>query len=162
MKRWLPSPFLSAGLLVMWLMLNQTISPGHILLGAIFAIAIPLLTAPLRPAGGPIRHPLVLARLILTVGADVVLSALQVGWGIWRLGSQPPRSSFVAIPLELRDQHALAALAMIASVIPGTVWSELAVDRSVVLMHVFDVDDEATFIQHFKERYERPLKEIFE
>ena len=41
-------------------------------------------------------------------------------------------------------------------------WAELAVDRSAVLLHVFDVDDEAAFVADFKARYERPLKEIFE
>jgi len=47
-------------------------------------------------------------------------------------------------------------------VIPGTVWSELAPDRSSLLVHVFDLDDEAAFIAHFKADYEHPLKEIFE
>ena len=51
---------------------------------------------------------------------------------------------------------------MITAVIPGTVWSELAPDRSALLIHVFDLDDEATFIAHFKSDYEQPLKEIFE
>jgi multicomponent K+:H+ antiporter subunit E len=30
------------------------------------------------------------------------------------------------------------------------------------LLHVFDLDDEALFIEHFKATYERPLMEIFE
>ncbi|MNR66504.1 putative monovalent cation/H+ antiporter subunit E [compost metagenome] len=51
---------------------------------------------------------------------------------------------------------------MICAVIPGTVWSELASDHSVVLIHVFDLRDEAAFINEFKSRYEAPLKEIFE
>jgi len=29
-------------------------------------------------------------------------------------------------------------------------------------MHVFDLEDEAAFIAHFKATYERPLMEIFE
>ena len=51
---------------------------------------------------------------------------------------------------------------MITTVVPGTVWSELALDRSVLLLHVFDLEDEAAFIEHFKHTYERPLMEIFE
>ena len=58
--------------------------------------------------------------------------------------------------------HGLAALSMITTVIPGTIWSELALDRSILLLHVFDLDDEARFIEHFKHTYERPLMEIFE
>ena len=54
------------------------------------------------------------------------------------------------------------ALAMINAVIPGTVWSELAPDRSALLLHVFDLADEAAFIAHYKADYEHPLWEIFE
>ena len=37
-----------------------------------------------------------------------------------------------------------------------------SLDRSLLLLHVFDLKDEAQFIQHFKATYERPLMEIFE
>ncbi len=162
MKRWLPAPLLSAGLFAGWLLLNRPPGLGQLLLGAAVAVVMPLLMAPLRPAAPPIRHPLVLAVLILRVGRDVVVSALDVGRGV--LGSQrrAPRGQFVVVPLELRDSHALAALAMITTVVPGTVWAELAPDRSALLLHVFDLGDEAAFIDHFKSRYERPLQEIFE
>ena len=66
------------------------------------------------------------------------------------------------VPLELRDPHALAALAIITTVVPGTVWSRAGARPQRLLLHVFDLDDEAAFIAHFKARYERPLKEIFE
>jgi multicomponent K+:H+ antiporter subunit E len=85
-----------------------------------------------------------------------------VAWGVLTCGSRPPRSRFVKIPLDLRDANGLAVLSMITSVTPGTVWSELALDRSILLLHVFDLDDDAQFIEHFKQAYERPLMEIFE
>ena len=162
MKRWLPSPWLSAGLFAMWLLLNQTVAAAHLLLGAAVAIVMPLVTGALRPAGAPLRHPLVLVRLIATVGWDVVHSSIDVGVGVLRARRRPPRGRFVRVPLALRNPHALAALAMITAVVPGTVWTELAIDRSALLLHVFDVDDEAAFIAHYKNRYERPLQEIFE
>lgn len=161
MRRWLPAPWLSAGLFVLWLLLNQTLSPGHLLLGAALALVVPLLLGPLRPPAGPLRRPMVLARLILRVGHDVLRSALDVGHGVLDSGRHPPRGQFVVVPLALRDEHALAALAMITAVVPGTVWTELAPDRSALLLHVFDLDDEAAFIAGFKSRYEKPLQEIF-
>ncbi len=162
MKRWLPAPLLSAGLFAGWLLLNRPPGLGQLLLGAAVAVAMPLLMAPLRPAAPPIRHPLVLAALILRVGRDVVVSALDVGRGVLGSHRRTPRGQFVVVPLELRDAHGLAALAMITTVVPGTVWAELAPDRSALLLHVFDLGDEAAFIAHFKSRYERPLQEIFE
>lgn len=162
MKGWLPAPLLSAGLFVSWLLLNQSLGVGQVLLGAALAIAMPVLMAPLRPAAGPLRRPLMLLRLILRVGGDVVLSALDVGRGVLRAGRHPPRGRFVVVPLQLRNAHALTALAMITTVVPGTVWCELAPDRSALRLHVFDLDEEASFIARFKSRYEQPLQEIFE
>lgn len=162
MKRWLPAPLLSVGLFVLWLLLNQSLGLGQVFLGVAVAIAMPVLMAPLRPTASRLRRPRVLVVLTLRVAGDVVASALDVGRGVLRAGRQPARGRFVLVPLELRNAHALAALAMITTVVPGTVWSELAPDRSALLLHVFDLDEESAFIAHFKGRYERPLLEIFE
>ncbi|MEO7151126.1 MAG: Na+/H+ antiporter subunit E [Burkholderiaceae bacterium] len=162
MKRWLPSPWLSLALLGAWLLLTRSFGAGQWLLGIAAALALPLLMAPLRPRPGPVRRWGVLLRLILRVGRDVLRSALEVAAAVLRAKTHPPRGAFVVVPLDLRDAHALAALAMITTVIPGTVWSELAPDRSALLVHVFDLADETTFIEHFKSDYEHPLKEIFE
>jgi multicomponent K+:H+ antiporter subunit E len=51
---------------------------------------------------------------------------------------------------------------MVTTVVPGTVWCELAVDRRAMLLHVWDVDEELAFVARFKARYEKPLQEIFE
>lgn len=162
MKRLFPAPLLSVALFVLWLLLNLSVSPGNLLLGAALGVLAPILMAPLRPQHAHIRRPLVVARLIARVGLDVIVSNLLVARGVLRAGSRPPRSAFVHIPLAMRDAHGLAALSMITTVVPGTVWSELALDRSVLLLHVFDLEDEAAFIEHFKHTYERPLMEIFE
>lgn len=162
MKRILPAPLLSAALFALWLALNQTVTAAHLLLGAVVALAAPLLSAPLRPLPVRIRRPGVILRLIATVGYDVLLSNLQVALGILRAGRRPPRGAFVKVPLELCDANGLAALSMITTVVPGTVWSEIALDRTMLLLHVFDLDDEAAFVAHFKLRYEHPLMEIFE
>jgi multicomponent K+:H+ antiporter subunit E len=168
MKKLLPSPWLSLGLFVGWLLLVRGVSAGQIVLAAFVALVAPPLMSALRPRPGPLRHWGTLALLILRVGRDVVRSAIEVASGVVRgvarADRQPPQGRFVVIPLELRNVQALAALAMITTVIPGTVWSELAGDGSALLLHVFDLDDagEAAFIAHFKRDYERPLREIFE
>lgn len=162
MKRYFPAPWLSVALAILWLVLNLSISPGNLLLAILLGFLAPLLMAPLRPLPVSIRRPGAILRLFLLVGRDVVESNIEVGWTVWNAKRRPPRSAFVRVPLDLRDANGLAALAMIITVIPGTVWSELALDRSVLLMHVFNLDDEARFIEHFKTAYERPLMEIFE
>ena len=162
MKRLFPAPWLSLALWALWLLLNLSLSAGNLLLGAALAILAPVMFAPLRPLPVRIRRPGVILKLFFLVGRDVVASNIAVAWGVLRAGKNPPRSRFIKIPLDLRDANGLAALSMITTVVPGTIWSELALDRSVLLLHVFDLDDEAAFIDHFKTAYERPLMEIFE
>lgn len=162
MRRLFPAPLLSLALWILWLVLNLSVSPGHILLGAVLGFLAPWLMKPLRPLPVRIRKPGTILKFFFMVGRDVVTSNFQVGLSVLRLKSRPPRSAFVRVPLDLRDAHGLAALAMVTTVVPGTVWSELALDRSVLLIHVFDLEDEAQFIEHFKDTYERPLMEIFQ
>ncbi len=161
MRRWLPAPLLSASLFAMWLVLQGSLAPADVALAALLAIAIPVACAPLRPLPVRVRHPIVIARLILVVGYDVLLSNLAVAVGVLKSPWRKPRSAFVRIPLDITDPNALASLCMITTVVPCTVWTEY-VDGHGLLLHVFDVDDEASFIVAFKARYERPLKEIFE
>lgn len=162
MKRLFPAPLLSVLLLLLWLLLNLSLSLGQIILGVLFGVLAPLLMAPLRPSHPHIRRPLTVLRLLGRVGVDLVVSNFQVGWRVWNLRSRAPRSAFVKVPLDLRDPAGLATLSIVCTVIPGTVWSELALDRTLLLLHVFDLEDEARFIAHFKTTYERPLLEIFQ
>ncbi|MEO8859407.1 MAG: Na+/H+ antiporter subunit E [Burkholderiaceae bacterium] len=162
MKRFLPAPLLSAALMVSWLLLNEPVSRYSLVVALLAGLVIPVLLLPLRPASRGLRRPLLTLRLILTVGFDVLRSGLEVGHGILRLHRLRPRGAFATIPLEIRDANALAALAVITTVVPGTVWCELAPDRSALRLHVFDLKDEEAFVTYYKARYEQPLKEIFE
>lgn len=162
MKRLLPSPLLSLALMAMWLALNHTLAPGHLLLAAFLGLAIPAVLAPLRPVVPRVRHPLVLARLIAVVGHDVVASNIMILRTVLSGQRHPPHSGFVVIPLDLRDPTGITALAMITTAVPGTVWCELSRDNSAFMLHVWHAPDKATFIAEYKRRYEQPLIRIFE
>lgn len=162
LRKLVPAPLTSGALLALWLMLARAVSAGQVLLGLGLALVVPILTSNLRPSAVRVRRPLVVMRFILMVGRDVVVSSLEVAWGLVTWRWRRPRSKFVVVPLDLRDPVGLAALAMVTTVVPGTVWSELALDRSAVLLHVWDVGDERAFVDRFKARYEEPLREIFE
>jgi multicomponent K+:H+ antiporter subunit E len=160
-EKLVPAPLASVALLGVWLALARSTSPGQIVLGLVLALVVPVVARDLR-VKPRVRRPLVVARYIVMVGYDVVRSSLEVAWGVIAWRWRRPEARFVVIPLELRDPVALAALAMVTTVVPGTVWSELALDRSALLLHVWDVDEEAAFVARFKARYEQPLREIFE
>jgi len=164
MKRWLPSPPLSFALFIVWLLLNQSLHAATVLMAVLMAIVVPLLTRGLRPATVRMRRPGVALRLTGHVLLDMMRSAITVARLLLTRRVEHIASGFVHIPLDLRDPNALAVLSMIVCLTPGTAWGELAFDRSMLLLHVFDVaqEDEAAFVASIKQRYERPLMEIFE
>lgn len=162
LRRILPAPLSSLALFVAWLLLARAPGATDLALAVVLSLGVPHLLPGLRMHGMRVRRPLVFVRYVFAVCRDVVASNLTVGWGTLRWGARPPAHAFVVVPLELRDPVGLAVLAMVTTIVPGTVWSELALDRSAILLHVWDVPDEPAFVARFKARYENPLREIFE
>jgi len=162
MRRLFPAPLLSLALVALWLVLTNPYSLGNWLMAVVLAIAVPLFTQSLRPTPVRFSHPWVAFKLFLQVGKDVIGSNFRVLYGTLSRGDRMAQGGFVVVPLDLRDPNGLAVLAAIMCVIPGTVWSELALDGSELLVHVFDLKDPELDIAMIKTRYERPLMEIFE
>lgn len=158
---WLPTPLLSLLLLVVWLMLVRSAAPGHIVLGGILAILIPLITNRFRDPHPRVGKPWRLLRFVLRLLGDIVIANLEVAWLIinpWRR----LRPHFVEYPLMLEDRFTITLLASTISLTPGTVSANLRLDGKTLLVHALNVPDEEAFIAHIRERYERPLKEIYE
>ncbi|HEY8945605.1 MAG TPA: Na+/H+ antiporter subunit E [Polyangiaceae bacterium] len=158
----LPAPLTSVALLVLWLLLARADGVGQVVLGLVLALGVPRLTSSLGLGSLRLRRPLVALRFVFLVFRDVLTSNVEVAWGVVTWRWRRPHSQFVIVPLDLRSPLGLATLSMVTTVVPGTVWSELALDRSSLLLHVWDVRDAGEFIARFKARYEKPLREIFE
>lgn len=161
MKRWLPYPTLSVLLLAIWLLLNQSLAAGQILLGALLALVIAKFLQRLDLAPLRLRRPYRLAPLLLSVAADIVRSNFAVARIIATPRTRAITSGFVAVPLELTDRYGLAILACIITSTPGTLWVSYDRSSSVLLIHVLDLVDEDQWILNIKRRYERPLLEVF-
>ena len=88
--------------------------------------------------------------------------SIGVGRVILGAAQRQPTIGFLKIPLDLRDPHGLAMLSIIVTGTPGTVWSGHDPTTNVLTLHVLDLQDEDAWIHTIKDRYERPLMEIFE
>ncbi|WP_234087135.1 Na+/H+ antiporter subunit E [Azonexus sp. R2A61] len=162
MKRLLPSPLLSLVLLLTWLLLNQSVEPAQLLLGALLAVVAPLLSRPLQPHGyARIRRPLALLRLLSQASVEVLRSCFNVTRIILFARSEGLNSQFVRIPLDMKSPHGLAMLAAIINLTPGTVWVEILPESNELALHVFDLHDAQWWVDTVKRQYEQPLIEIF-
>lgn len=161
MTRWLPIPVVSLALLAIWLLLNQSLSPGHILLGAVFGILGPLLYRQLDLPTPSLRRPRAAVRLAGRLIVDVVRSNINVVRVILR--DEPTRTpGFVHIPLRLRSPYGLATLACIITATPGTSWVDHDAQSGTLVIHVLDLYDDDDWGEIIGQRYEELLMEIFE
>lgn len=159
LRRLLPAPLLSALLFLSWLMLNQTLSVGHLLIAAVLALAVPAYTLRFSPDRPLLRHWPVAMRLTVTVLRDIVVSNIDVARRV--LGPESAlQPRFVWVPLDVQTPHAIVALAGIITLTPGTLSSELTDDHRFLLVHALHCTDEAALVADIKARYEAPLLEI--
>lgn len=161
MSRLLPYPLLVISLIITWLLLAG-FSFGQLLLGSIIALIAAWTLAALRPAKPRIKRWDLLPKLFAIVFYDIVRSNIAVASIILHGGRRIGKSNFMTIPLDLRDPTGLACLAIIITSTPGTIWVDYNSARSVLTLHIFDLVDEAAWLNLIKNRYEYLLREIFE
>lgn len=162
MKKWSRLLYLPSGLLLLWLLLNDTLSAGHVVLGLAIAIILSILAPILRPVRASLSHPLLALRLTAHVAYDIALSTRDVGYRIIQGNRSMAESGFLDIPLRIRDPHGLAALSGIVTFTPGTVWAGHDPVKNILTLHVLDLGDPAGLTRVIQDRYEAPLMEIFE
>ncbi len=156
-----PHPWLSLVLLLVWLLIMNSVSAGTWLLGLILAWGIPQLTDVFWPNPPKLHHPLVLLRFAVRVLGDIAIANLEVAKLV--VGSNANlHPAFIEYPLELTDDFAISLLASTISLTPGTVSADISDDRRTLLIHALTVDDAQALIETIKQRYERPLMEVFE
>lgn len=167
LRRLVPRPWTVLWLWLAWLLLNQTTATGHLLLGLLLAGILARYPAPgkplLRDPGqrGAWQRPVALARLSGIVLWDIVIANLQVALLI--LGPQDGlRPRFVWVPIGLKRPKSITLLAGIITMTPGTVSAELSDDHTHLLVHALDVEDADALIEQIKDRYETPIRELFE
>lgn len=160
-SRLFPMPLHSIMLLIVWLMLNTTVSLGHIILGTVLAIIIPLLCAPLRVPQPKMKRPLKVLAYIFIVLKDIVVANFEVAFLV--VGPMHKiKPGLVAVPLDLSGALPITVLASTVTMTPGTVSAEVSKDQHWLYVHVLDMpDDEQEVIDLIKQRYESRVKEIF-
>lgn len=156
----LPHPILTVILWLIWLLLNNTVAAGHMVLGLILAVIIPLLTSSFWPEKIKIKAPLVLFKFLGTVLWDILIANLMVSKLI--LGpNNNLKPAFFNIELDIQNPLGISFLANTISLTPGTVSCDLNADGNSLLVHALHAEDIDSIIEQIKQRYETPLIKVF-
>lgn len=161
-RGWLPHPLLSASLVLVWLLLQNSLDLGNLLLGLVLGLGIPLWTRVLWPKRLRVRSWVAVLRYSVMVIGDIVLANIDVARLILFRRVSELRTRWVSVPLELSSPEAITVLAGTVTMTPGTVSCDLSADGRYLLVHCLDAPDAEQIVREIKTRYEARLKEIFE
>ena len=159
-ERWLPHPVLSLLLAAGWLLLMHSVDPVQIVVAVLLGLVVPALLRHFLPPGTqPMLVPaLRLAGIVLwdIVVANIAVAKLVLG------PMSRPRPAWVHVPLDATHPTAVALLATIITTTPGTVSCVVDEEHDEILVHALDCEDPHAMARDIKQRYETPLRMIFE
>ncbi|TEW51911.1 Na+/H+ antiporter subunit E [Psychromonas algicola] len=156
---WFPTPYHSILLWLVWQILHD-FSRGHMVLGAVFAIIIPWIVAPLSEKEAVAKNPIKALMYTFRLLIDIAVSNYDVAKRVLQ-SNHTLKPAFIAVPLDIKEPVPLTIFTSSVSLTPGTVSVELSDDRKWLYVHVLHLEDEQQLISLIKARYEVPLKEIF-
>lgn len=161
MRRLIPHPALSLALFLIWLLLANSLSAGHLLLATALALILPQLCRDWQMVRARIAdYPALLAYLGLVLW-DIVTACFQLAAIVLFMPRNQIRSAWIAIPIELKSPEAITLLAGSITMTPGTVTADMTADGSVLLIHALHAPDPDAVRISIKHRYEARLKRIF-
>jgi multicomponent K+:H+ antiporter subunit E len=158
---WLAHPWLSLLIFGVWLLLQQSLHPAHLVSGALLALLLPRLVHRFLGEGRSPKKPLVMLRLLGLVLWDIVLSNIAVARIVLSPKAQP-QPAWVRVPLALKDPAAINLFASIITTTPGTVSCVVDPVRGVIWVHALDCSNADEMAAQMKQRYEQPLLQMFD
>lgn len=160
-RRLLPHPALSLTVALVWLMLLNALSVGGVVMAALVGVVVPLVTSRFWPDRPRLRFGQAMAGFLALVLWDIVVANFQVAAIVLFRRSRDLRPGWIVIPLALRQPEAIAALAGVITLTPGTLSADVSGDGRALLVHALDVADPAAEAARIKQRYEARLMRIY-
>lgn len=98
-------------------------------------------------------------KLMFVFAYEMVRASLQVA--LWIVKSNDRLCpAFAKLPLDLKNETALVALAQMITLTPGTLSLEFSPDRDYLLLHIMHAPDPDAALREIKEVFEKPLMRI--
>jgi len=162
LKRLFPHPYLTVILFILWMLLVNQFKIGSLVMAAILATLIPLLTSAWWPNRPLVLHPLRLAAYILIVLYDMIVANFEVARIVLFMPANRIRSAWITVPIDLRSPEAITLLAGTITMTPGTLTADMSTCGRALLIHALHAPDPDAVRDEIKSRYEARLKRIFE
>ncbi|MDA9003947.1 Na+/H+ antiporter subunit E [bacterium] len=156
-----PRPLHSLTLFVVWLLLSGQVNSATLTIATLLSLLIPRILTVFCDPIPMVKRPLAAAIYLAKLLYDIVLSSGHVTINVLKPSHQLT-PGFIRVPLLLEDEFVMALLASSVSLTPGTVSADVDEDKQYLYVHVLHLTDEEALVNTIIERYEMPLKRIFQ
>lgn len=150
---------INIGLALIWALMTESFTFASILFGVVASYLVLWFLSPLVGGEAYFRKVPQCLRFALFILKELVVANLRIAWHI-----VTPSSFFkpgvLAVPLEPMSEVEVAVLANIVTLTPGSFTVDVSRDRSVLYVHMMDIDDIEAARQSIKDQYEKPLLEV--
>jgi multicomponent Na+:H+ antiporter subunit E len=146
-------------LAVLWCLLWEQFTLGFFVTGFLLGAATLYVTRDLIQFVDVHYKPLVIARLTFVFLYELIVANVQVAWLIVRPRMRLTPAMF-RLPIELKSDVLITALANMISLTPGTLTVDVAEDRQTLLIHCLNTNDVEKVKRYIKEKFEKRLLEL--
>lgn len=162
LRRLFPHPYLSALLVMVWLMLVNRFAWGSLVFAVIMAVIIPAVTAPYWPDRARLHGIWRVIAYIFIVLYDIFKANIEVTLIVLFKPNRKLQPAWLPIPLRVTSPEAITVLASTITLTPGTVSADLSDDGRSLLVHCLHAPDPEAVRADIQSRYEDRLMEIFQ
>jgi multicomponent Na+:H+ antiporter subunit E len=148
-------------LMVAWIVLTGNYSPAHFIFGFALGYAVLWLLQSRLVRERYFSHMRVGFGLFVYFLSELFVSNVKVVVEVLRPGFTM-KPAILAIPLDLKNEHAITLLANMITLTPGTLSVDISDDHRVLYMHTMYADDAEEAKRKIKNGFERRLREIYE
>ena len=162
MRRLLPHPGLTGGLIIAWMLFLNAFTLGGLILAVVLGVLVPIVTSRFWPNRPQVRFGWDMLVYAWILGVDVVIANFEVAWVVMTRPNHKLRSAWFSVPLALKSPESVDILAGTISLTPGTVSADISSDGRHLLVHALDVADVDAAVARIKNRYEAQLLKVFQ
>ena len=151
-------PIYTSVLALSWMILQGRLALADLVIGYGIGLVVVWVCYDFWTERITIRRAGTIARLLVVFVKEVILANIAVAWIIVQ-PKLPIRPALIVLPLKLRDDLQITALANMITLTPGTFTVDVAPDRSALYVHCLAVDDVDAVREQIKRQFEEPLVE---
>lgn len=146
-------------LAAVWVAATGNFEPSNFLFGLALGLLVLIFSQPVFGTPGYLLKIRSLISLVAFFLKELVLANFRVAYEVFTPGYQF-RPGVIAVPLDARTDIEITLLADLITITPGSVSLDVAEDRSVLYVHVMDIDDVEAVRRRIKDGFERRVLEL--